>query len=210
MITLYHSPLACSLASRMALAESGLDHEVRIVRIGEGATRTPEYLAINPAGKVPALVIDGGVVTESAAILPLIADLSAAELFPANGVERAIGQALLGFIATAVHGAWTPVLFPERFGDQASAEAVRTAALHRLGDALQLLERRLGDKDYLLGQFSVCDLYLAVFLLWRSGPVAQGRLPVTPGLDGLLARLAARPAIGPVIADDLMKQQAAG
>lgn len=207
MITLYHSPMSCSLASRMALAESGLDHEIRIVRIGDGATRTPEYLAINPAGKAPTLVVDDVVVTESSAILPLIADLSALDLFPGSGLERAGGQSLLGFIATAVHGAWTPVLFPERFGDHTSAEAVRTAALQRLGDALQLLERRLGSKDYLLGQFSVCDLYLAVFLLWRSGPAAQGRLPATPRLDGLLARVVGRPVIGPVIADDLAKRQ---
>jgi glutathione S-transferase len=66
MITLYHAPMACSLASRLALVAAGLPHQIHLVDTGGGETRKPDYLAINPAGKVPALSVGGQIVTESA------------------------------------------------------------------------------------------------------------------------------------------------
>lgn len=210
MITLHHAPMACSLASRLALVASGLPHEVRLVDTAGGETRTPDYLALNPAGKVPVLSVDGQVVTESAAILPLIADLApAAGLMPNGAVARAQAQALLGFIASTVHPAYTRAMFPERFTDGGDPAPVREAAIAALATALGVLEARLGERSALLDAFSVCDLYLAVFLAWRMAPAVQGRLPAFPALDRLQMVVFSRPELGAVLSQDLAQRQAA-
>jgi glutathione S-transferase len=206
MITLYHSPLACSLASKLALLESGLPHTVELVRTWRGEQQTPAYLAINPAGKVPALAVDGAVVTESTAILPLIADLApSAGLLPTDRIGRAQAQSLLSFLSSSVHAAFTPSLFPERFAGGGDAEALREAAIERLAHALALLEARVDGREYLLGGFSACDLYLAVFLTWRAN--LAGRLPPTPRLDALHGRVLARPGLGAAVAEDFALRQ---
>lgn len=208
MITLYHSPMACSLASKLALIESGLPHEVELVRTWRGEQQAPAYLAVNPAGKVPALSVDGTIVTESTAILPLIADLApAAGLLPTERLVRAEAQSVLSFLSSSLHAAFTPSLFPERFAGDGDAEAVRTAAIGRLGQALALLDARLEDREHLLGEFNVCDLYLAVFLGWRASPALQGRLPATPRLDALHGRVLARPGIGAAVGQDFALRQ---
>jgi len=208
MITLYHSPLACSLASKLALLESGLPHEVELVRTWRDEQRAPAYLAVNPAGKVPALSVDGAVVTESTAILPLISDLApAAGLMPAEPVARARAQAVLSFLSSSLQAAFTPAMFPDRYAGGADVEAVRAAAIGRLGDALLLLEARLDGREYLAGDFSACDLYASVFLTWRATPALQGRLPATPRLDALQGRVMARPGLGAAVAQDFALRQ---
>jgi glutathione S-transferase len=208
MIRLYHSPMACSLASRLALAESGLDHEISLVRTYRNEQRSSDYLAVNPAGRVPALSVDGTIVTESTAILPLIADLAPeAGLLPTERLARAQAQALLSYISSSLHAALTPAMFPERFTVGGDPETVRAASIERAGQALQLLESRLGDQGFLLGQFSVCDLYLLVFLFWRGNPALQGKLPTTPGLNALQQRLLARPAVGAAVSADMAERQ---
>jgi glutathione S-transferase len=208
VITLYHSPMACSLASKLALAESGLPHTVELVRTSRGEHQTAAYLAINPAGKVPALSVDGTILTESTAILPLIADLAPdAGRLPTDRLARAQAQSLLSFISNSVHAAFTPCMFPARLAGDANPEAVRAAALERLSHALLLLENRLGDREHLLDAFSVCDLYLTVFLGWRASPAVAGKLLDTPRLDALQGRVLRRPRIGPAFVEDIALRQ---
>lgn len=210
MITLYHAPMACSLASRLALVAAGLPHQIHLVDTGGGETRTSDYLAVNPAGKVPALSVDGQIVVESTAILPLIADIApTAELMPVEPVARAQAQALLAFTASTVHPAYTRIMFPERFTDGGDPAPVREAGIATLIAALGVLEGRLGERTTLLGAFSVCDLYAAVFLTWRMIPPLQGRLPALPALDRLQAAVFSRPEFGAVLAQDLAQRQVA-
>lgn len=75
MLTLYITPGTCSRASHIALAESGLDYQVSLIRFAEGEQRSPAYLKVNPKGRVPALMTDKGVLTETVALLPYIAQL---------------------------------------------------------------------------------------------------------------------------------------
>jgi glutathione S-transferase len=199
--------MACSLASRLALEESGLPHEISLVRTYKGEQRAPSYLAVNSAGKVPALTVDGTTVTESTAILPLIAALAPeAALFPTEPVPRARAQSVLSFISSSLHAAFTPAMFPERFAGSGDPEAYRTAAIERVGVALQFVEKQLGGQDYLLGRFGACDLYLLVFLLWRGNPALQGRLPSTPHLDGFQQRVMARPIVGATVGEDMAER----
>lgn len=175
MLRLHHAPLACSLASRFALAEAGLEHEVAIVRTSRGEQNSEAYRRINPRGQVPALETDEGVLTESTAILPFIADLAPqAALFPPAGTfARAKGQVWLSFLSSSLHVAISAAMFAPA-GD---TEEARAARIIRLVSVLQDIDRHLAERDHLLDAFSVCDLYLFVFGLWRGAPALAGQLP---------------------------------
>lgn len=202
MLRLHHSPMACSLASRFALAVAGLPHEVVIVRTARGENLTAAYLQINPRGKVPALQTDDGVLTESTAILPYIADLAPGLLPPAGGLARAQAQAWLSFLSSTVHAAFTGVLRAEAF-EGCDVEAVRTVHLSRLRAALQEIDDHLESQDHLLNAFSLCDLYLLVFLLWRGAPQVAGRLLPLANLDRFQQRMLSRPAVGSVLREEM-------
>lgn len=197
MLKLHHSPLACSLASRLALVEAGLEHEIAFVRTWKGEQKTPAYLAINPRGKVPALETPLGVLTESVAILPYIADLAPEKaLIPTDAFGRARAQSWLSFLSSSLHPALSGVMFAP------DAEAA-AAALERAIAAFRDLDTALKGRDFLLDTFSVCDLYLLVFALWRVGPGLAGALPALPNIDRLQQALLARPALGAIVAEEL-------
>ena len=204
MLRLHHAPMACSLASRFALAEAGLAHEVAVVRTARGENRTEAYLRVNPRGKVPALETDQGVITESTAILPFIADLAPeAGLLPPPGTfARAQAQAWLSFLSSTVHGAYTGALRPEAF-DGCDAAAVRAVHVARIGAALQEVDAHLASREHLLDAFSVCDLYLLVFLLWRGAPAVAGKLPALANLDAYQQRMLARPALAAILGEEM-------
>lgn len=204
-LTLHHSPMACSLASRFALAEAGLAHEIAVVRTRDGEHLTEAYGRINPRRKVPALATDQGVLTESSAILQYIAALAPeAGLLPTDPFAKAQAQSWIGYLASTVHPAFSSAMFPERFtADPEGAEALRTKSLETLTTALSSIEAHLAGRETLLDAFSVCDLYLTVFLLWRRGPALAGRLPDLPNLDAFQQRVLARPAIAATLGDDM-------
>ncbi len=88
MYTLYFSPGACSMASHVLLEECGADYETKLVALAKGEQRTDEYKKINPHSKVPALAVDGNVITQNVAILPFIAgQFPDAELLPRDPVS---------------------------------------------------------------------------------------------------------------------------
>jgi len=210
MLRLHHAPMACSLASRFALAEAGLAHEVVVVRTSRGENRAEAYLQINPRGKVPALQTDEGVITESTAILPFIADLApqAGLLPPAGTFARAQAQSWLSFLSSTVHAAYTGALRPETVAG-CDAEALQSVQLARIGAALQDVDAHLAKQDHLLDAFSLCDLYLLVFLLWRGAPAVAGKLPPLPNLDAFQQRMLARPALAAILGEE-MKLMAEG
>lgn len=203
MLRLHHAPMACSLASRFALAEAALPHEIAIVRTSRGENRTPAYLAINPRGKVPALETERGVLTESTAILPYIADLApAAGLIPGEPFARAQAQAWLSYLSSTVHAAYTGLIRAEAF-EGCDPDAIRAVHLQRLAEALGFVDAHLVGRDWLLDAFSVCDLYLLVFALWRAAPAAAGRLPPLPNLDAFQQRLLSRPVLAAILGEEM-------
>lgn len=201
-LRLHHAPLACSLASRFALAESGLPHEVSLVRTWRGEQKTDAYLRINPRGKVPTLETDDGAITESTAILPFIADLVPEKaLIPRPGTfERAQAQSWLSFLSSTLHASLSAAMFPPPGCEN---DVAREAALQRAVAAFQEVEQRLDGRDHLLDTFSVCDLYLLVFALWRVGPGLAGRLPPLPNLDRFQQLHLARPGFAAMVAEEM-------
>lgn len=208
MIIIYHSPMTCSLASRLALLEAGLEHEVRYVRTYRDEHLSPDYLALNPAGKVPALSLDGQIVSESSAILPLLADLAPwADLLPTDRIARAQAQSVIGLLASSLHPQFRASMFPERSAGSGDKEAVRDVAIDMLNHTLNLLEARVADTGGMLDRFSICDIYLTVFLLWRGHPLLEGRLTPTPALDDLQRATLSRPGLQAAVDEDLMIRQ---
>lgn len=201
---LYFSPLACSLASRIALYEAGA--EARFDRVDTKAARTADgadYRRINPKGLVPALRTDDGeVLTENAAILQYIADrFPEAGLAPA-GFERYRLQQWLSFVGTELHKlVFQPLLSPKY--DEAAKALARSLAAERLA----YLDEHLEGREHLLDRFSVADAYLAVVLNW-TGAVKLDLAPY-PAIVAYRARLQARPALARAVAEEVALYQAA-
>ncbi|SOE92029.1 glutathione S-transferase [Burkholderia sp. D7] len=202
-LTLYYSPKACSLASHIALEESGLPYQAIPVDIRAGANVGPEYLKINPSGIVPALAVDSIVITESQAILTYIADLSPESgLIPCPGTRaRAKAHEWMNWISSSMHVTYRSIFRPQAYaGDHAQAMAVvREYAQKKLGRILLEVETRLGSvggAPYALGStFSVVDAYLFVFYLWSFDERIQIELPSRPRYGALAARVWERPAV---------------
>ncbi|HLY57989.1 MAG TPA: glutathione binding-like protein [Stellaceae bacterium] len=191
---LYFSPLACSMASRVALYEAGADAYYVYV---DGATKTTEagedYLAINPLGLVPALRLDdGSVLTENSAILGYLAD----RFWPANAETRARRQQWIGFVNSELHTAAFSAILGARTSDE-----VRDHALDRAHARFAYLDKVLADRDYLAGDVSVADGYLFVVLNWTR--VRGPDLADYPRLAAYRERLAARPNVARAFEEEM-------
>jgi glutathione S-transferase len=199
MLKLFYSPLACSLSCHIALEEAGLPYETVEINTKTQANLTESYLAVNPLGKVPALAIDGHVLTEAAAILSYIADLvPEKQLLPrAGGLTRAVAHEWLNFLSSTVHIAFRPVFRPERLADvDACVDAVRRKGVDGVIDALKHADAKLGRAPYTLGEtFSLCDAYLLVFYLWSRRAALADLVPDLPALRATAQRVLSRSAV---------------
>ena len=149
MMLLYYAPGSCSLASHIALEEAGADYETVRMDLGAGDQRRAEYLALNPLGRVPALAIDGAVLTENAAILAFIA-----QRFPDAGLAPisdplafARVQGFNAFLASTVHPYHSHGVRGARWSDDPAAWASMKAKVPQtVGDCFTLIEN-----DWLVG-----------------------------------------------------------
>ena len=198
-LTLYFSPRACSLACHVVLEESGLEFSAMPVRIRKDEHRRPEYLAVNPWGKVPALVVDGRTLTETPAILTLIADLApvAPPLLPRGpALERARGHEWMSFLSSTVHPVFRPFFRPYLMLDEpAMYPRLRETGLPLYRKTLLEVDRRLAGRRWALGEnYSVCDAYLLVFHIWCQREDMVGYAPDLPHWAEHRARMEDRPA----------------
>lgn len=186
---------------RWLLEEAGLPYTLIQLDVFAGEQRQPEYLAINPLGKVPFLV-DGDVrIAESGAILAHLADRYAPHLIPAVGTaERAEVYHWLQYSAAMLE---TPVvkvfvnryLFPNTEGaDEAALQGLNELAVHA-----RLLTDRLAARDYLVGgSFSIADIMIGTTLVWAQKGGALSDYPVLSAyLERLGKRAAFRQAMAP-------------
>ncbi|SFS72017.1 glutathione S-transferase family protein [Brevundimonas viscosa] len=166
MLKLYYSPGACALASHIALEEAHADYELVRIDLSKGEQKTPEYLAVNPAGVTPALVSDDGVLTENLAIMWYAAATHPdAGLLPPDDAPFELARMLRvnGFLASALHPAIGKVLFarPPLEGE-ARAQALEPALAK-----YDIVEHHLLKGPWVLGErYTVADGYLSVFSRW--------------------------------------------
>ncbi len=191
---LYYKPGACSLASHIALIETGTPLALEQVDTQAGLTASGEnFRSISRNGYVPALQLaNGNIITENPAVLQFIADLKPeANLAPANGsFERVRLQELLNFISSELHKAFSPF-----FSGQELTEEERAAAETGVGKRIGYIEHRLADdREFLLGDdFTVADAYAFVVINWANFVGID--LAAWPKTGAFLERVQSRPAV---------------
>jgi glutathione S-transferase len=193
---LYIKPGACSMASHIVLTEIGGEFAVEMVDTDAGETASgANYREINPKGKVPALEIDGEILTEGPAILQFLGDRAGnTNLAPSGGtLARARVNEVLNFTGTELHVAFGPLF--DRWASDAQKEGARRAVAGKL----DWLEDRLADgRDHLTGaDFTIADAYAFVVTNWAdSSGIALTRWPL---LSAFMARVGARASVQRVL-----------
>jgi glutathione S-transferase len=181
VIRFFHSPGSCSLASHIALEEAGAVYEAIETQTARGDQRKPEYLAINPKGRVPALVTDDGVLTENVAILAWIAQTwPQAKLMPTDPWGFAQAQSFNSYLASTVHVAHAHRHRGYRWADEESSFAdMRRKVPQSVSDCFALIEDEFLKGPYVLGEaYSTCDGYLFTLADWLEGDgVDPNRFP---------------------------------
>jgi len=206
-MNLYFAPLACSLATRIALYEAGAQAQYTYVdtrahRLPDGA----DYFGVAPMGQVPLLETDEGMrLAESSAVLQYVAErYPQAQLAPAAGPERARLQQWLGFISTELHKA----IFVPLLDAKAPAE-VKAYAREKIGLRLDALQAHLAGREFLLDRFSVADAYLTAILNWAAPSGVE--LKAWPAVVEYHRRQLQRPSIARAVGEEyaLYKEQQA-
>jgi len=173
MLTLYYAPNTCALASHLALEYSGAPYETVRLDFGKQQQRSPEYLKLNPKGRVPALVTDSGILTETPALLLFIA-----QSFPKAGLAPLDDAFLLAkvnefnsYLCSTVHVAHAHRVRGARWvDDEPAIEAMKKKVPQNMGDCFELIERDMLRGPWVLGErFSICDLYLFTLSGWLKG-----------------------------------------
>jgi glutathione S-transferase len=202
-IVFYFSPMSSATRVHWALEELGVQYERQRVNLSAGEQRRPEFLALNPNGKVPLLVVEGQPIFESLAQLLYLAETYGVDqgLYPKHGPARTEALKWMCWGSVSLYEAMMRLMrntsdrFPaEQRNDQAGA-----AARKDLADLFGILDRHLADKAYLLGsEFSLADVALATW------PPYLGRLGVDltafKHIHAWVGRCMSRPALGRVLA----------
>jgi glutathione S-transferase len=178
MLIFYFAPGSSSMATHIALHEVGAEFESRLLSFNAKEQQKPDYLALNPEGKVPALVIDGKVLTEVAATLYYLAKTyPQAGLWSQGGTEgEAQAISWMSFIAATVHPA-------------------RRAGEERWREVFHLCERRLAGHEWAVGgRYSIADIHL-FRLFWRFVDALHPPANDYPGMMAHYERVMARPAV---------------
>ncbi len=190
-----------AFSAEAALAEVGAPYEFELISLERSEQKAPEFLSLNPSGKIPALRLpEGEIVTESLAILLTLADhFPHSGLLPAQAAPaRANAYRWLAFMASEIYPFVEIADYPARFAPGAAAgEALQAdGAVARIRERLLLIERILAGPFLLPGGFSLLDIYAAMFSRWSIG--ADWRRTNLPRLTALAAAVSRRPTIAPV------------
>lgn len=173
-LRLFYSPGACSLAAHIALEETGASFEAIRVDFSANEQRSPEYLAINPKGRVPALIDDGIVITENPAILRyIVRKFPEPALWPSEIEADARCAEWLAWISSGVHVMYSHTTRPERYVDHAIArEWVSEKGAEHTRENWKSIERQLSPGRWAMGsEFTVVDPYLVTIWTWaRKSP----------------------------------------
>ena len=204
MIKLFYAPHTCTLASHIALEEAGAAYTTMRVDFASNGQRQPEYLAVNPKGRVPALVTDSGTLTETPAILAFIA-----QSFPKAGLAPfddpfafAQVQAFNSYLCSTVHVAHAHRMRGNRWADDPAAiTEMKRKVPQSVGAAYDLIEHGMLKAPWVMGDtYSICDPYLFTVSEWLEGDgVDLARLPKVIAHRN---RMSERPAVRKAIAEE--------
>ncbi|MGE0118543.1 MAG: glutathione S-transferase family protein [Dongiaceae bacterium] len=199
MLKLFYAPNTCALASHIALEEAGAEYQTVRLDFRADEQRKPEYLAINPKGRVPALATDRGILTETPAILAFVAQsFPQAKLAPLDDpFAFARVQAFNNYLCATVHVAHAHRLRGYRWVDADNAEAMaamRKKVPQSVGECFELIEREMLASPWVTGEdYTICDPYLFTVARWLEGDgVDPARFPK---VNDHRRRMSDRPAV---------------
>src|SRR5260370_15343863 len=202
MFKLYYAPGTCALATNIALEEAGALYEAVPVDCGAQTQRSPEYLAINPKGWVPALVTESGTLTETPGLLLFVAQrFPKAELAPlSDPFALAQVQEFNLYLCATAHVAHAHGRRGARWADDAAAiEAMKRKVPATMTECAELIESKFLQGPWVMGeQYTICDPYLFTIGSWLEGDgVDTTKLPRTVEHR---RRMLARPAVQKAVA----------
>jgi glutathione S-transferase len=202
MLKLFYAPRTCALASYIALEEAGAEYEALRIDFKANQQQSPDYLAINPKGRVPALMTDRGVITETPAILAYIA-----ATHPASGLAPlddpfafAEVQAFNSYLCSTVHVGHAHGIRGYRGADHPAAlEAMKAKVQQNMTDYFDVIERRMFRGPWVMGEsYSIADPYLFTVAGWLKQD--QVEIAQFARVADHFKRMAARPAVAKVVA----------
>src|SRR5690242_8290010 len=203
MLKLFYAPGSCALASHIALEEAGAKYETVRLNFANNDQRKPEYLKVNPKGRVPALVTDQGILTETPAILAYIAQsFATAGLAPLSD-PFAFGrvQAFNSYLCSTAHVNHAHLMRGSRWADEPSSfEDMKRKVPKNVGDSFALMEAEMVEGPWVMGSaYTICDPYLFTLAGWleRDG-VDIARFPK---IHDHHKRMLERPAVKKVRAE---------
>ena len=207
MLKFFFAPATCALASRVALEEAGATYEPVRIDFKSGQQRSTDYLAVNPKGRVPALVTDRGILTENPAILAYIAQtFPKAKLAPLDDpFAFAQMQSFNSYLCATVHVAHAHKGRGARWASEESSFAdMKRMVPKSVSAAVGLIEKGMLKGPWVMGeQYTVCDPYLYTIALWLEGDSVD--LKTLPRVADHMKRMSERPAVQKVIGEQQAK-----
>ncbi len=211
MLTLYYAPHTCALATHIALEEVGADYAVKRIDFATNQQRSPEYLRINPKGRVPALVTDRGILTETPAMLVYVA-----QSFPHHHLGAALApmddpflfariQSFNSWLCSHLHVAHAHRMRGHRWVDPEDKHAIaamQRKVPHSVGESFAMVEREMLKGPWVMGErYTICDPYLFTLAQWLE---ADGVDPATiPRVIDHRRRMSQRATVKNSIAQEL-------
>lgn len=207
-LTFYFCPGSCSFVSHFALEKSGADFQTRRIALSADEQNSKAYRAVNPRGRVPALVVDGQAITENIAILNYLdGAFPDSRLIPPMAADRTRAYELMSWFASSVQISFSQIWRSERFtGDAAAAATLKLDGRTRVIAAFEEIERLLQPSPWMLGEdFSIVDAYATIF--WRWAPRLDIDMTRYPAWNAHAERLLGTPAARRVL--DAERRQSA-
>ena len=207
MLTLYFAPHTISLATHIVLEEVGAAYSARRIDFAKNEQRSAEYLKVNPKGRMPALVTDRGILTETPAMLVYVA-----QSFPKAGLAPiddpflfAQIQSVNSYLCSHLHVAHAHRMRGYRWvdaDDKHSIEAMQRKVPQSVGESFAMIEREMLKGPWVMGErYTICDPYLFTLAQWLE---ADGVDPRTiPRVIDHRRRMAERPTVKKAIAQEL-------
>jgi glutathione S-transferase len=203
MLKLYFAPGTCALASHIALAEAGADYTVERIDFKANQQNSPDYLAINPKGRVPALVTEHGILTETPAILAFIAQsFPKTRLAPVDDAFAfAQVQSFNSYLCSTVHVAHAHRVRGSRWATEETSFAdMKRKVPETMGACFTLIESKMLGSPWVMGeQYTICDPYLYTIATWLEGDDVD--IAKFPKLADHHRRMAERPPVKKALAE---------
>ena len=201
MLKLYYATGTCALATYITLEEAGADYTVERLNFKANQQNSPDYLAINPKGRVPALVTDRGVLTETPAMLAYIAQtFPKAKLAPLDDpFAFAQAQSFNSYLCSTVHVNHAHKMRGARWAmEESSFVDMKQMIPKTVGASFKLIEQKMFAGPWVMGeQYTICDPYLFAVAQWLEGDSVD--IKATPKVADHFKRMAERPAVRKVM-----------